>query len=88
MFSKACEYAIRSTIYIAERSNLDKRVSITDIAKAIDSPEAFTAKILQQQKKNQSYMPPKLAIITNQMQTPDTTNVCKSIGNHIFSIIG
>ena len=47
MFSKACEYAIRSTIYIAEQSNLDKRVSITDIAKAIDSPEAFTAKILQ-----------------------------------------
>jgi len=53
MFSKACEYAIRSTIYIAERSNLDKRVSITDIAKAIDSPEAFTAKILQQLSKNQ-----------------------------------
>lgn len=48
MFSKACEYAIRATIYVAEQSNLGKRVSLKEIAAAIDSPEAFTAKILQQ----------------------------------------
>lgn len=48
MFSKACEYAIRATIYIAEQSNMGKRVSLKDIAASIDSPEAFTAKILQQ----------------------------------------
>lgn len=52
MFSKACEYAIRATIYIAVQSNQDKRVGIKDIAKEIDSPEAFTAKILQQLSKN------------------------------------
>jgi Rrf2 family transcriptional regulator, iron-sulfur cluster assembly transcription factor len=53
MFSKTCEYAIRATIYIAEQSNLDKRVGLKDIAKAIGSPEAFTAKILQQLSKDQ-----------------------------------
>lgn len=52
MFSKACEYAIRATIYIAVQSNQDKRVGIKDISKEIDSPEAFTAKILQQLTKN------------------------------------
>lgn len=52
MFSKACEYAIRATIYIAVQSNLDKRVGIKDIAREIDSPEPFTAKILQQLSKN------------------------------------
>ncbi len=53
MFSKACEYAIRATIYIADQSNLDRRVSLKDIAKAIDSPEAFTAKIMQQLSRDQ-----------------------------------
>lgn len=52
MFSKACEYAIRATIYIAVQSNQDNRVGIKDISKEIDSPEAFTAKILQQLSKN------------------------------------
>lgn len=48
MFSKACEYGIRATIYIANESKSRHRVGLKDIAQAIDSPEAFTAKILQQ----------------------------------------
>lgn len=52
MFSKACEYGIRATIYIANQSKLQRRVSLKDIAEAIDSPEAFTAKILQQLARN------------------------------------
>jgi Rrf2 family protein len=52
MFSKACEYGIRATIYIAEKSKEGKNVGIKDIAKNIDSPEAFTAKILQTLVKN------------------------------------
>ncbi len=48
MFSKACEYGIRATIYIANESKYRQRVCLKDIAQAIDSPEAFTAKILQQ----------------------------------------
>ena len=47
MFSKACEYGIRAMIYIARRSAESERVGIKDIAKSIDSPEPFLAKILQ-----------------------------------------
>lgn len=52
MFSKACEYGIRATLYIALRSLDGKRVSLKDIAREIGSPEAFTAKILQQLARN------------------------------------
>lgn len=48
MFSKACEYGIRAVLYIAEQSQNDNRVNIKEIANTINSPEAFTAKILQQ----------------------------------------
>ncbi|TDU39663.1 BadM/Rrf2 family transcriptional regulator [Gelidibacter sediminis] len=47
MFSKACEYGLKASIYIATSSYDDHRVSLKEIAKEIDSPEAFTAKILQ-----------------------------------------
>ncbi len=47
MFSKACEYGIKATIYIASNSFEKQRVSLKSIAKEIASPEAFTAKILQ-----------------------------------------
>ncbi len=47
MFSKACEYGIRSLIFITNQSLQERRVNIKDISKAIDSPTAFTGKILQ-----------------------------------------
>lgn len=47
MLSKTCEYGIRATIFIALQSILGKRTSLKYISKEIDSPEAFTAKILQ-----------------------------------------
>ena len=47
MFSKACEYGIRASIFIAKNSYEDKRVSPKEISKEINSPQAFTAKILQ-----------------------------------------
>ena len=53
MFSKACEYGIRATVYIALRAQEQSRVSLKDIAREIDSPVAFTAKILQQLAKHQ-----------------------------------
>lgn len=52
MFSKACEYGIRAVLYIAEQSQHDNRVNIKEISRTIDSPEAFTAKILQQLARN------------------------------------
>lgn len=49
MFSKACEYGIRASIYIGQQSaDFGRRVSLKDIAAEIGSPEAFTAKVLQQ----------------------------------------
>lgn len=48
MFSKTCEYAIRASIFIAQRSKQGNRVSIKEIAEGIDSPEHFIAKILQE----------------------------------------
>ena len=52
MFSKACEYGIKATIYISLQSMQGNRTSLKDIAREINSPEAFTAKILQQLAKS------------------------------------
>jgi Rrf2 family iron-sulfur cluster assembly transcriptional regulator len=47
MFSKACEYGIKATIHISHQSQQGNRVGLKAVAQAIDSPVAFTAKILQ-----------------------------------------
>ena len=52
MFSKACEYGIKASIYIAMQSLQGRRVSLKEIAEKVDSPTAFTAKILHQLAKN------------------------------------
>ncbi|AEA45156.1 RrF2 family transcriptional regulator [Fluviicola taffensis] len=52
MFSKACEYGIRASIFIAEQSLLDRKVSLKDVAEAIDSPASYTSKILQKLSRN------------------------------------
>ncbi|NEV93708.1 Rrf2 family transcriptional regulator [Psychroflexus sp. YR1-1] len=48
MFSKRCEYAIKIMTFIAhQQKKSNKKVDVDAISKAIDSPKAFTAKILQ-----------------------------------------
>ncbi len=47
MFSKATEYAIRATIFLAQKSSEENKLGIEEISKAIDSPKSFTAKIMQ-----------------------------------------
>ncbi len=47
MFSKACEYAFRAVLYISVKSINGSKLGINEIAKEIDSPVPFTAKILQ-----------------------------------------
>lgn len=47
MFSKACEYAIRALIYIAQKTEHGGKVGTKEISKGIASPEHFIAKILQ-----------------------------------------
>jgi len=46
-FSKACEYGIRATICIAAHSLAGRKVSLKDVAATIESPVAYTSKILQ-----------------------------------------
>ncbi|WP_340154139.1 Rrf2 family transcriptional regulator [uncultured Winogradskyella sp.] len=52
MFSKACEYGIKAAIFIAVNSSENNRVSPKEISEEIDSPQAFTAKILQALVRN------------------------------------
>src|SRR5436190_21718846 len=52
MFSKATEYALRATIYIAQKGTEENKIGIDEISKAIDSPQSYTAKILQSLRKN------------------------------------
>ena len=94
MFSKACEYAIKATIYIAQQSSQDKRVGLKEIAKEIDSPEAFTAKILQQLSKDQvidSLKGPSggFSIEKKKLQILKLSQVVKSIdGDNIYKGCG
>ncbi|HEX3025013.1 MAG TPA: Rrf2 family transcriptional regulator [Chitinophagaceae bacterium] len=48
MFTKTTEYALRAVIYIAGKGSEEKKLSIQEIAHAINAPQHFTAKILQQ----------------------------------------
>ncbi|MBK8636145.1 MAG: Rrf2 family transcriptional regulator [Saprospiraceae bacterium] len=51
MFSKACEYAIKAMIFIELKSSASRKISLNEIAEAIDSPVAFTAKIYRNLEK-------------------------------------
>ena len=86
MFSKACQYGIKACTYIALQSLQKRRVNIKDIAKEINSPEAFTAKILQKLAKNN---------IVNSVKGPsggffiERENIEKiKLGDIVFSIDG
>lgn len=52
MFSKATEYALRASIFIAQKGTEENKIGIAEISKAIDSPPSFTAKILQALRKD------------------------------------
>ena len=47
MLSKTTEYAIRALVYVYIQNQNGKRPGYKEIAKEIDSPEQFTAKVLQ-----------------------------------------
>jgi Rrf2 family protein len=47
MFSQAAKYAAKAVIYIWTQSLVDRKVGAKEIGSKIDTPEAFTAKILQ-----------------------------------------
>ncbi len=49
MFSRSCEYAIRSVLYVAAHSDADskEKIGIKRIAKGLDVPVHFLSKIMQ-----------------------------------------
>ena len=47
MLSRACEYGIKAVICLSITSESDVKKNIGSIARNIQSPEAFTAKVLQ-----------------------------------------
>jgi len=47
MLTKTTEYAIRALVYIQIQNWNRQRPGVSEIAKKIDAPEAFSAKILQ-----------------------------------------
>ena len=48
MFSKSCEYGIKAMIFVAQKSKEEARVGVKEIAKGINAPPHFIAKILQE----------------------------------------
>jgi len=47
MFSKACEYGIRALTVIATAGKENRKIGIKEVCKSAQTPESFTAKILQ-----------------------------------------
>lgn len=53
MFSKACEYGIKSSIYLAQQAlKTENKINVQEIATSVNSPEAFTAKVLRNLVEN------------------------------------
>ncbi|GEO04794.1 hypothetical protein AAE02nite_24580 [Adhaeribacter aerolatus] len=47
MISKACKYGIRAAVFVASQADKNQKLNVKEIAREVDAPEAFTAKILQ-----------------------------------------
>lgn len=94
MFSKSCEYAMRAVIYIAKQTLLGNKTGVKEIAQATNSPEAFTAKILQKLTKNNIITSIKgpyggFLIEENKAQTTKLSEIVKIIdGNEIYTGCG
>lgn len=48
MLSRASKYAILSTLFLAEHSSEEKKISVKVIAESLDVPNPFLAKLFQQ----------------------------------------
>lgn len=94
MFSKSCEYGIRAAIYIAEQSNTSGNVGLGEVSKAIDSPEAYTSKVLQQLIKNGIIISIKgpsggFSIETHKLETITLSDIVSAIdGDAIYKGCG
>ena len=48
MFSNACQYALRATIYLALHASEERKIMVTTLSERLEIPRHFLAKILQQ----------------------------------------
>jgi len=89
MLSKTCEYAIRAMIFIAKKSSEGQRTGIKEIAKGINSPEHFIAKILQELSKRNlvdSFKGPNGGFFLNESSSCTLADIVLAIdGDNIFS---
>ncbi|WP_276483514.1 RrF2 family transcriptional regulator [Paraflavitalea pollutisoli] len=93
VFSKTCEYGIRAVLYIAHRTTDGSRVGIKEIAAAVDTPESFLAKILQDLSRKgviQSIKGPNggFFLETPSLQRPLADIVKALDGDEVFSGCG
>lgn len=90
MFSKACEYGIRACVYIMNQTLQNNKVSLKDVANAIESPEAYTSKILQQLVKSKIILSEKgptggFSIQPNELDTLKLSSIVNVIdGENIY----
>ncbi len=52
MLSKSAKYATKAVLFLAVNSDEDKKVTVKDIAKQINVPQAYIAKLLQELSKH------------------------------------
>ena len=93
MISKACQYALRAVVYLASKADDNAKLNVKQIAKEIDTPEAFTAKTLQLLNKHKIITSLKgpyggFFIEEYQMDTPIINIVHAVDGLQIFSACG
>ncbi|MDW3191134.1 MAG: Rrf2 family transcriptional regulator [Cytophagales bacterium] len=87
MFSRACEYAIKIMIYIASNQQENRKTGLKEVTEAIGSPEAFTAKILQQLVKSgllESYKGPSGGFLLSQREVKLRDIVATIDGNKLM----
>lgn len=87
--SKSCEYAIRATIFIARKSQMNEKSGIIEISEEIASPKHFTAKILQtlvREKVVSSYKGPGGGFYIEPNRTLTLIDIIRAIdGDELFT---
>ena len=53
MLSNSAKYALKAVLFLAVKSNENKKIIIKDIAKPINVPQAYIAKLLQELSKQE-----------------------------------
>lgn len=93
MLSKTTEYAIRALIYLESVTKKGHKAGVEEVAQAIDSPKAFTAKVLQKLARagliTSQKGPAGGFFLPEHQQAIYLIEVIKAIeGNHVFQRCG